>query len=174
MSARIASTIEIAADPDRVFAHLADFRSHLRWESVRDGAGLVELEVLTGRPTETGTRFRSTGKDGSFVMRDESIVTVFEPARRLRYETVSKAAGAVILWRHKYEIEPTGAGTRVKYAIDGTPRNIVGWVLWPIVLTSRARGSKLVATTLGRLRQYCESHTESPVSVVSGPLAATI
>jgi hypothetical protein len=173
MSNRLTSAVEIASSPDRVFARLSDFQSHPQWESVQSGAGLVDLEVLTQGATGVGTRFRSSGKDGSFLMRDESLVTGFDPGRRLRYETVSRAAGTVIEWRHTYTVVPISAGSRVEYEIEGTPRNLVGWLLWPMVLMSRGKGAKLIATTLERLKRCCEASPEPSALLTSVTVRAT-
>ena len=111
--------IEIAAAPERVFEWLVDRRLMARWcEALGRPASFADClpadlaEMRQGYRAEVAGIARKSLTDPARVEVPTTFeVTVYEPPRR--YGTRSRHPHAVA--RELYELEPTGAGTRLRY-----------------------------------------------------------
>jgi uncharacterized protein YndB with AHSA1/START domain len=97
---RIENRIEVAANPSRVFAYLADIRNEPRWNSWGK-----QVEMLTPVPIGQGSRFRGTYKRMGVV---EQELATYEPDRRLVY--ASDAMGGAGM---TFELSPAESGTQI-------------------------------------------------------------
>jgi carbon monoxide dehydrogenase subunit G len=70
--------IEVAGDPDAVFAYLADFTNTAEWDP-----GIVEARRLTEGPTTAGSRFEVVALFRGKRQRFEYVVTEYDERRRL-------------------------------------------------------------------------------------------
>ena len=109
-----------AAPPGVVYDLLADLRSHLRWAGEMQSADfrLTSLDAPTGAAAK-GTEFTSTGAIpmSGHTWRDESVVTEATRASVFEFLTDAHAGGTVARYRHRYEISPSGEGSRVGYTM---------------------------------------------------------
>ncbi len=117
-------TVEISllckARPEAVYDVLADLRTHLEWGGTRQSRDfrLLSLDASRG-PASVGTAFSSTGAIPMSARRweDGSMVTVCDRARTFEFTTEGKAGAMTACYRHRYEISPEGAGSRVTYTL---------------------------------------------------------
>ncbi len=116
------------APPGAVYDLLADLQSHMEWAGNRqlETTRLLSMEAPPG-PAVVGTEFRSTGSDGKVArFSDRSVVTEATRPEVFEFVTESHRAGkpGARPWDltavHRYEIEPTAAGCRVRYTEDLT------------------------------------------------------
>jgi hypothetical protein len=111
------------ASPEAVYAELSDLRTHLRWagEQQKAKTRLVSIEAPAERAV-VGTEFRTTGLDPMGTFADRSVVTEAVPGTAFEFVTEAELTtkkGRRIDWTnvHRYELEPTPAGTRIVYTI---------------------------------------------------------
>jgi len=111
------------APAEVVWDLLADLRSHREWggERQKRNTRLLSLDAPEG-PAKVGTEFRTQGRDPLGTFTDRSVVT--EATRPSVFEFVTEAhletkKGKVTDWTvvHRYELEPTGAGCRIRYTV---------------------------------------------------------
>ena len=109
-----------AAPPGAVYDLLADLRSHLEWAGTRQPSvfRLTSLAAPAGAAT-AGTRFTSTGSIpmSGLNWHDESVVTEATRASVFEFLTEAHAGDTVARYRHRYEIAPAVAGSRVTYTM---------------------------------------------------------
>jgi carbon monoxide dehydrogenase subunit G len=100
--------VTIARSADEVFDFLADGEKCTQWRP-----GVLDIRRESG--DGDGTRYAQgvKGPIGRRIAADY-VVTVFEPGRRLEFETV---AGPVRP-HGRYDLEPTESGTRLTFTLD--------------------------------------------------------
>ena len=109
MASRTASgSTVVAAPPTEVFALLADPRRHAEL----DGSGTVQQLVEAPARLELGSEF-SMAMEMGVKYKVTNRVVEFETDRRIAWRHVG-------LHRWRYELEPSGGGTRVTETWDGT------------------------------------------------------
>lgn len=111
------------ASPQRIWDVLADLRTHLGWAGGDDPKKGRLLSMEAPEPlVGVGVEFTSTGEDRMCRMRDRSVVTETTAPRTLEFVTESamelKKGGARADWTivHRYEIAPSGEGSRVTHS----------------------------------------------------------
>lgn len=102
----ISTTIEIAAQPERVWAVLTDFARHPEWNPfIRSISGTLEagsrLDVHICPPGQKGMRFRPK-------------VLAVAPARELRWKGSLLIPG-IFDGEHVFRLEPHNGGTRLHH-----------------------------------------------------------
>lgn len=95
----------VDAPPDRVWDVVVDLTRMGEWSAENKGG-----EWLDGGPA-LGSRFRGVNQREDFRWETTSVVTRFEPPRVFEW-AVGDPAQAAATWR--YELEPEGAGTRLR------------------------------------------------------------
>jgi len=109
-----------SASPEAIYDLLADLRSHREWAGAKQSSDfrLITLDAPPG-PAVAGTRFSSTGTIPTSAHRwhDESAVTEATRATVFEFLTDAHAGSTVARYRHRYEIAPSGAGSRVTYTM---------------------------------------------------------
>ena len=108
------------ARPEAVYDVLADLRTHLEWGGTRQSRDFRLLSLhASPEPATVGTAFSSTGAIPMSARRweDRSTVTVADPARTFEFTTEGDAGGMTARYRHRYEISPEAAGSRVTYTL---------------------------------------------------------
>jgi uncharacterized protein YndB with AHSA1/START domain len=101
-------SITIARPVEQVFAFVADGENGSRWRS-----GQIDIKRIAGEGVGTRYAQRVPGPMGRRVSADYEI-TVFEPNRRLEFQTV---AGPVRP-HGRYDFEPVEDGTVLTFALD--------------------------------------------------------
>jgi hypothetical protein len=116
-------TVDTRASSDAVYATLVDAGTHLDWAGRRQPPffRLLSLAATNGG-LAVGATFSSTGSiPGSRrLFHDESRVTVAEPPSAFEFVTDATVPGRQPMratFRHRYDIEPHGAGCRVRYSL---------------------------------------------------------
>lgn len=143
----------VERSPAETFAHIVDLA---RWPSFRGYGplpGIVSAERVGGGPVERGARIRVTNTDGSV---HHEIVEEFVPARlfRVRMELTPPTSAILARIDERVELEPHGAGTRLRRRFDVTPRSIftapLAWFIARVLLRRAVLAhDRAVATALG-------------------------
>jgi uncharacterized membrane protein len=104
-------TVTVERPIEEVFAFLADGENGPRWRS-----GVLDVERVSGEGV--GTRYRQgvKGPMGRRVAADYE-VTEYAPPRALAF----RATAGPVRPEGRYELEPAGAGTAVRFALECTP-----------------------------------------------------
>lgn len=145
----VTATTTIDAPPEVVFAIVASPHQHPRI----DGSGSVRSLIEGPEHVRKGDIFQVSMKLFGVPYKITNRVVEYEPDRR-------------IAWRHfgghrwRYELEPSGTGTRVTETFDYTRYN----ALWTGVITLLGfpgRNGRGIAATLERLKAAAESDSEA-------------
>lgn len=154
----LTASMQVQGPPEEVFAYLADVRRHMEWAGLEDGIGLTELDADSG-PVQLGARFRSVGRENSSVMRDESLVTVFEPDRAFGFETLSRMELMTFRFRHHYALDGDSGGDATTLTYVGTtePANLGAWLIWPLMPLLTRRAPRLLKRGLQRFKEGFEA-----------------
>ena len=102
-------TIEVARDPEEVFAYLADFSNAAEWDP-----GIESARRLTDGPTVVGSRFEIMARFRDNVQRFEYVVTELEQGRRI----VLHGEGAKALSDDTISVAGANGGARIAYRAD--------------------------------------------------------
>jgi uncharacterized protein YndB with AHSA1/START domain len=141
----VSATTTIDAPPAVVFAIVANPHEHPRI----DGSGSVQGVIEGPEHVRKGDTFHVDMKLFGVPYKITNRVVEYEPDRR-------------IAWRHfgghrwRYELEPSGSGTRVTETFDYSRYN----ALWTALITLLAfpeRNRKGIEGTLARLKQAAET-----------------
>ena len=150
-----ARTRHIAAPPERVWPYIDDVTAWPRWFTEAERA-----EILSG--LGEGRRQRMYGHARGKATEIDSVVTVYQPPRRLEWhheaERVDGKPGSVVFARDataSVTIEPDGSGSRVTYRLVAEP----GSLLNTFMLRVMAPGpiGKSFETSLDRLAALAEA-----------------
>lgn len=98
----IEESVEVAADPARVWALVSDLPRLAEWSPQ-----VVRSFVRTGRPVRLGSRLLNVNRRGLLVWPTRSSVVRFEPHREIAF----RVADNFTVW--SFTLEPTATGTRV-------------------------------------------------------------
>lgn len=110
----IESSVEIAADPVRVWALVSDLPRLAQWSPQ-----VVKSVVRGGGGVQQGVRLFNINRRGLLVWPTRSRVTVFEPHRRIAFRVEENFS----VW--SFELEPTDTGTRLTQRRE-TPDGLSG------------------------------------------------
>jgi hypothetical protein len=120
-------SILISTSPQQAFAYLSDFSRHGEWAQ-----DPLRIDAPP-RQIESGSRFRSRGRQLGQDLEDELTVTGFEPGVRLAFE--SRGRGG--LFRHEFEFKPVAEGTIVSKEMTAVsmpfPFSLIRWTTPPFL-----------------------------------------
>jgi uncharacterized protein YndB with AHSA1/START domain len=133
MAGRFEATTTVDRPIEEVFAFLADGENDPKFSP-----RVLEIRKTTDGPPGVGTIYASTVKDAGMKTKREFKLTEFEPPRRIRWSEVSK--NIVTAPEGGYDLEPDGAGTRVKIhnVLEG---HGFGKLIAPLALRSARKGA---------------------------------
>lgn len=116
-------SVVIARPIDAVFAFIADGERCPEWRTV-----VSDIKRVSG--DGVGARYAQgiKGPMGRRVAADYE-VTVFEPPRRLEFQTITGPARP----HGRYDLEPVDGGTRLTFSLDATLGGLRGLLLGSIV-----------------------------------------
>jgi uncharacterized protein YndB with AHSA1/START domain len=153
---RISATTTIQAAPEVVFALVSDPHQHPRIDGSGSVRGLVDGPHHVTKGDTFQVRMRLFGLPYTIT----NTVVEYQPARR-------------IAWRHfgghrwRYELEPTGSGTRVTETFDYSRYNTTWRTL--VELTGfPARNRRGIEGTLVRLKEAAESDARTAADASRG------
>ena len=98
----IEETVEVAADPARVWSLVSDLPRLAEWSPQ-----VVRSFVRTERPIQLGTRLLNVNRRGLLVWPTQSKVVRFEPHQEIAFRVKDNFT----VW--SFTLEPTATGTRV-------------------------------------------------------------
>jgi uncharacterized protein YndB with AHSA1/START domain len=152
---------ECPAPPEAVYELVASPALHPSWAG-RDTAkkdGILTLDAREG-VAAVGDSWTSTGglaPDGD-VFHDRSVVTEARPAQVFAFTTEArldrrKKPEWHARFEHRYELVPSGTGTRVHYTCEVRPQNYRPYWLHPVMrpLTRRVMKRIMIDPHLGNL-----------------------
>ncbi|GAB3700116.1 hypothetical protein GCM10028815_06230 [Mariniluteicoccus flavus] len=116
----------IGADPEAVYALLAEPRQMVRWNSGMRDSSVDEDGVVHG--DEAG------GLTGNRRMRGRWVCTVLSPLRAGRALVAWKLDAGGTTMVDAYEVEADGAGTRVRLTRERPGRGPLGWLVARLAL----------------------------------------
>jgi uncharacterized protein YndB with AHSA1/START domain len=134
----------IAAEPERVFAVLADADRYGDWV-----VGSKEIRDVEGPFPAPGSRFHHSVGVGPLVVRDHTEVLEVDAPRRLKLEAKARPLGCATV---TLELAPQGGGTRVTMIEDPSGHTALLRFLPPVHLLARLRN----AESLRRLKALVE------------------
>ena len=152
------------APPQVVYDTVADLSAHLDWSGERasgDDFKLLGLDAPTGVAL-VGTTFTSTGANFNGTFHDRSVVTEASPPHRFVIETdahLDRKRGKPwdVRFRHRYDIEADGDGSRIVYTDTTLSMNYVPYWLqvWlrPISRSVIRKGDTKQLENLARLAE---------------------
>lgn len=167
-------TARSGASPEAVFDTLVDIRTHLDWAGRRQRAyfRLLSLEAADFR-LAVGASFASTGSipGTGRQFHDQSRVTAAERPFVVEFVTEATVSGRRPMqatFRHRYELEPDGAGCRVRYTFR--EEKLVNPMLRlsvPIVrtLTWKVGMPMMMGRGLRNMTRAAEQHAAAPLTV---------
>jgi uncharacterized protein YndB with AHSA1/START domain len=146
---------DTSAPVEAVWDLVADLRTHARWagDMQKPRTRLLSIDAPSG-VAAVGTEFTTSGADPMGRFTDRSVVT--EATRPSTFEFVTEASletkkGARSDWTvvHRYDLTPSGTGTRIVYTIRITRvSDLVGMLAIfkvPVLSTIALKGSAGVA-----------------------------
>lgn len=142
-------TLEIAADPERVFAVLNDTDWTPEWQP-----RCTRIDKLTDGPVREGTALRYFFKDGRREGQMEGRVTVLEPARRFAMTYSDKMMTVDV----DFAGAPSQGGTRLTHTIHIQPSGVAR-IFTPFITRSLP---KQTVTSMERLKALAEQEPASP------------
>jgi len=137
----------IGRSADEVWAYAADITRHPEW------MGVLDAEVIRGRPTDVGAMGRETLHFGPGRFATEFVVSESEPGRLIAWRV---AGGPPFIGEGRLELEPIGS-TRTRAVYSGAFRLKGLWRLLEPLIAREARASE--AAELQRLKGVLEAAT---------------
>jgi carbon monoxide dehydrogenase subunit G len=129
--------------PTEVFAFIADGENCPQWRP-----GVLDIKCVSGEGVGTKYSQGVKGPMGRRIAADYE-VTVFEPDRRLEFETLTGPARP----HGRYELEPADGGTRLTFALDAHLTGLSKLLMGSAV--QKTMGSEV--RTLDNLKRVLES-----------------
>jgi uncharacterized membrane protein len=149
-STKYQHSVVIAAPVEHVFAFAADFENDPRWR-----AEVRRMRYASERPVRVGTRAVETARVLGRELETETVVTAYEPNRRVAAESVS---GPVpIVGSRDFEVVP--GGTRFTYTLETDVSSVPLFRLMSPLLARWYRGR--IEGYLGTLKRILESQASS-------------
>jgi carbon monoxide dehydrogenase subunit G len=108
--AKLTTSIEIEAPPEKVFNFLRDMK---HWNDASKGT--AEVEVTSEGPIGVGTRMHFVGAAGGTQAEFDMEVTEFVTNKKIAFRTIG---GSKVKMTASYTYEPTAKGTKMTYDMD--------------------------------------------------------
>ena len=116
------TSVHSGASPEGVFDVITDLSAHLEWSGERADDDKFKLLTLEGAEltASIGSTFSSTGANFNGTFHDRSVITELVRPNRLTIETDShleRVRGKPwdVHFRHRYDVEAEGSGSRIVY-----------------------------------------------------------
>jgi carbon monoxide dehydrogenase subunit G len=122
--AKTERSTDIAKPPDEVFPYLFEPDRVPQWTT-----GLHEYERLGSGPLAKGARFRERLQVSGQNIDTELEVTAYDPPSSA--ESRAKIRGIDVI--STYDLQPSGAGTRLTQTVEATGGGISGRLLIPVI-----------------------------------------
>jgi uncharacterized membrane protein len=148
-------SVVIERPVSEVFAFVADGERAPEWRS-----GVLDIHRRSGEGAGSTYTQGVKGPMGRRIEADFE-VTVYEPLRRLEFQTVS----GPVRPHGRYDFEPSGEGTRVTFALDADLGGLRGLLLGRAV----QRTMQAEVGALERLKEVLESRPSSAESESDAP-----
>ena len=158
-----------AAPPELVYDIVADLPSHLEWmgERAPDRNFRLLTLVAPGEPATVGTTFASTGANNNGTFDDRSVVTEAARPHVFAFQTdarLDRKRGKPweVHFTHRYDIRPTGGGSRITYTDTIDRVNYVPYWLQPWLRPlSRRMIERADTKNMENLARFAEERSRS-------------
>ena len=141
--APIATSVEIARNPEEVFAYITDVPRHPEWQE-----GLVSATLETEGPPRVGSRVVHKRKLGFGTVATTSEITAFDPPRAIGFRGLDGPIRA----EGSQRVEPAGEGSRVSFEMEMRGHGL-GVLMLPM---ARRQASRQVAESHEKLKRILE------------------
>ena len=141
--ASIATSVEIARNPEDVFAYITDVPRHTEWQE-----GLVSATLETEGPVGVGSRVMHRRKLGFGTVSTTSEITAFSPPEVLGF----KGLDGPIRAEGSQRVERVGGGSRVSFAMEMRGHGL-GTLMLPM---ARRQAARQVAASHEKLKRILE------------------
>jgi len=142
---KITESIEIARNPEEVFAYLDQLERHGEWQDQ-----IVSSTRQTEGPNRVGTRMKDVRWMGNRTQEVSWEITEYDPPRRVAFRGVDGPLRPV----GSLTVEPSGSGSRVTVELELEPHGLMGKMLAGMA-TGQAR--KQVPKDQAKLKERLES-----------------
>lgn len=142
--ASIATSVEIARNPEDVFAYITDVSRHPEWQE-----GLVSATLETEEPVRVGSRVVHRRKLGLTTVASTSEVTAFNPPELVSF----KGLDGPIRAEGSQRVERTGDGSRVSFEMKMRGHGL-GILMLPM---ARKQATRQVAESHEKLKRILEA-----------------
>jgi uncharacterized protein YndB with AHSA1/START domain len=143
---KIVKEVDIAAPPETVYEYLLDFPRHAEWTTPGHD---VSITRTSDGPTVVGSTFVSEAHQfGS--QRDSIEVTELAPNRLVAYGVTMKDGNT---FGHRFELEPTPAGTHLVKRFESRKLNLISTLTLPVGMVV---APKMIAHDMERIKAHVE------------------
>jgi uncharacterized protein YndB with AHSA1/START domain len=144
--ALIATSVDIARNPEDVFAYITDVPRHPEWQE-----GLVSVTVETEGPVRVGTRVVHRRRLGPQTVSTTSEITAYDPPHALSFRGIDGPIRA----EGSQRVEPAGDGSRVSFQMELKGQGL-GKLMLPM---ARKQAARQVAVSHEKLKRILETAT---------------
>jgi carbon monoxide dehydrogenase subunit G len=137
----------VNAAPAAVFAAATDVAN---WPTIVPA--ITRTELLTPGPVGLGTRFRETRTVFGRTATEEMEFVAFEPGRG----TTIGADSHGCRYRTRFDVEPSGSGTRLVMTFEAQPLTVVAKVMSILMKPMMKKMAEMCARDLDAIKAHCE------------------
>lgn len=142
--ASIATSVEIARNPEDVFAYITDVSRHPEWQE-----GLVSATLETKPPVGVGSRVVHRRKLGPTTLATTSEITAFNPPELVSFRGLDGPIRA----EGSQRVERVGEGSRVTFEMEMRGHGL-GTLMLPM---ARRQATRQVAESHEKLKRILEA-----------------
>lgn len=142
---RIKRSIEIEAEPERVFKVLNDIENRPKWDNF-----VEESNILSAQKTGPGTQIRYVFKRKNKTFEHNETITEYEENKKIG----SRSDKGKVIGEELIELEKTPTGTKVDVSIDYEAKSSWGKVVDRLVYSKKA--DEAMMKSLKNLKYYIE------------------
>jgi len=143
---KIVKEVDIAATPETVYEYLLDFPRHAEWTTP---GHKVSITRTSDGPTVVGSTFTCEAHQfGS--QRDRIEVTELTPNRLIAFGVTMKDGNT---FGHRFELEPTSAGTHLTKRFESRKLNLLSKLSLPVGMIV---APKMIAHDMERIKAHFE------------------
>ena len=121
-SFRVGTTIN--AEPEVIFAYVADLTHHDQW-----AANQLQIEPVSPGPAAVGSRYRSTAQVNGITFTAELQVTKYQPPREFAFAGEDQTGR----FEHQFTIQPHAHGAQVERQVSFT-LTVRQWLMFLLLL----------------------------------------
>ena len=142
--ARIARETVINAAPDKVFEYAADMARHSEWAQHE-----LQVNQTSSGPVGVGATFASVAHQFGTQHETQTVID-YTPGKRFAFD----ALGSIGTVRHAFDLEASGAGTKVTKSMEILKPSLMARVMGAMIRSQTRKG---LAVDLERIKAKLEA-----------------